>query len=126
MLKKAAVGEEGLHMDMKDSRKNFIEKFLYASGIPVHMKGYGYLVAAVEIAMEDYSKLNAMTKELYPEVGQKFGVRGDCVEHAIRTVINAAHCTGDLWLCDFRKPTNRELISSAVMNLRFGMGEHSR
>ena len=29
MLKKRAVGEEGLHMDMKDSRKNFIEKFLY-------------------------------------------------------------------------------------------------
>ncbi len=98
-----------------------INEYLIKNKFPTHMLGYTYLLKTVEIAAGDESKMFALTKELYPEVGRYFGVTADSVERAIRTLIKKTNFTQDVWECNFRNPTNKELISILVMKIKIGL-----
>lgn len=106
--------------------KNIVEKVLYRAGISSNFKGYYYLAKAVEIAACDYEIINALTKELYPEVGELFNVTGYGVERGIRTAIKMSNLKKDIWICDFRKPTNKELISTLAAYVRLEIDKAER
>ena len=44
---------------------------IHEIGIPAHIKGYHYLRDAIMMAVEDMDVLNAITKILYPTVGEE-------------------------------------------------------
>jgi two-component system response regulator (stage 0 sporulation protein A) len=101
--------------------KMMVSAMMHRSGIPVNVKGYSYLREAVLLAAHDMDILNAVTKELYPEISGKFGVTSASVERAIRHAIELAWDHGNLsnlqnsfgaktsWLK--RKPTNKRFIA---------------
>lgn len=74
-------------------RTERIEDKLLALGVKPNIKGFRYLVDAVEIWMERGGNMS-MTKELYPQIAAKNGTTSFRVERAIRHGIEtAADCT---------------------------------
>ena len=104
-----------------DNLYDKVTQFLRELGIPAHIKGYTYTREAIVLAVKDPSIINAITKELYPQVAKKFGTTNSRVERAIRHAIEIAWDRGD-WEVFLRifgntvnsrkgKPTNSEFIA---------------
>ncbi|MDE6671481.1 MAG: sporulation initiation factor Spo0A C-terminal domain-containing protein [Ruminococcus sp.] len=73
-----------------DLRK-IISKFLMDIGTPVHMKGYRLLTELIAMAIECPDPRGRFHNEFYPVISQKFGIREDCIERNIRTVLQGMH-----------------------------------
>ena len=73
-----------------------IAVMLRVIGVQPHMRGWRYIVSAVEMAVEDEEVVHAMTKVLYPEVAKKFNTTPSRVERAIRHAIEVAWDRGDI------------------------------
>lgn len=56
-------------------------------GMPQHVKGYYYVTLAIKLCVERHDYLDAITKELYPEIAKEWGTTGSRVERAIRHAI---------------------------------------
>ena len=106
---------EIVHQDNKVTAANL----LLSLGLSTNCKGYNYLREAIPAYAKDPGQ--AMTKELYPSVGKKFGASALQVERAMRTAIEKAWKRRDdvVWgrffvsLSDgtIEKPCNSEFIS---------------
>lgn len=55
--------------------------------VPGHLKGSGYLAYMLDRAIPDKNQLDLITKNLYPDTGQHFGVSAGSVERNVRTAI---------------------------------------
>lgn len=105
-----------------------ITKMLHELGIPSHIKGYQYIREAVNIIFEKPSVIGGITKELYPELAQKFGTTTSRVERAIRHAIEVSWNRGNLDFMeeifgysvdiDKAKPTNSEFMVTIADKLR--------
>ena len=72
-----------------------IAVMLRVIGVQPHMRGWRYIVSAVEMAVEDEEVVHAMTKVLYPAVAAKHGTTAARVERNIRNAIETAWTYGD-------------------------------
>ncbi len=91
------------------------------AGIPPHIKGYQFLREAVKLAVKNPSVINAITKQLYPQVADTFDTTPSKVERAIRHAIEVAWNRGKIENINAifgmkiynkgEKPTNGELIA---------------
>ena len=72
-----------------------ITNLLIELGIASGLKGYPYLITAVELCINDRDMLNNVTKNLYPEIARIHCVNGVKVEHAIRHAIQKAWSNGE-------------------------------
>lgn len=85
-----------------------LRTFLIESGIYPNLKGFNYLIKAVEIAKK--KGLISLTKEIYPMIAEEFGTTSSRVERGIRNVIQKIKPQ------DYKKigmknfPTNGEVI----------------
>lgn len=79
----------------EENLKMAVSSIMQKIGIPANVKGYRYLREAVMIAADDMDIINAVTKELYPEISRKFGVTSASVERAIRHAIGLAWDRGN-------------------------------
>lgn len=66
-----------------------IEDILLAMGVPAGIKGFNYIVDAVEIFDERGTDIG-ITKELYPAIAKKNGATSSRVERAIRHAFEVA------------------------------------
>ena len=73
-----------------------ITKILHELGIPSHIKGYQYIREGVGIIFEKPETIGGITKELYPELAQKFDTTVSRVERAIRHAIEISWNRGDI------------------------------
>lgn len=64
-----------------------IRNTLKLLSIPASIKGYEYLVEAIDLVMYNPESIHAMTKEIYPGVAKQFGVTAARVERAIRYAV---------------------------------------
>lgn len=92
-------------------------------GAPTHIKGYGYAMEAVRVALEHPDMLYRMTKPggMYDTVAKKFDSTASRVERAIRhcTEISTLNCPietlkrifGNSIAYEKGKPTNAQFIS---------------
>ena len=90
-------------------------------GVPPNVRGWRYIVTAVELAAEDEEMVHAMTKELYPAVAARHGSTPSKVERCIRHAVEWAYTNGDLEMLktylgnivgyDKGKPTNAAFIA---------------
>ena len=113
---------------MNDRRKAILtENAILYMGIPIKMAGYGYICEAVAMAMDDGSRVPAITKEVYPVIAKKNGVTPSSVEKCIRQAIEHAWKNDKIVMRDFlyeniavrvdRRPTNSEFIALLIRKI---------
>lgn len=100
---------------------------MHQLGIPAHIKGYQYLRIGIMMALNDRGLLEAVTKELYPDIAKQTGSTASRVERAIRHAIEVAWNRGDIKAQERifgytintlkGKPTNSEFIAMMVDTL---------
>lgn len=108
-----------------------VTEVLHQMGIPAHVKGYQYLRDAILYIMNDINLLGAVTKELYPLVGEKYNTSASRVERAIRHAIELAWSRGNVDMMvqyfgytintEKGKPTNSEFIAMVADKIRLSM-----
>ena len=108
-----------------------ITDIIHEVGVPAHIKGYNYVRDAILMAVQDASVINAVTKELYPNIAKKYNTTPSRVERAIRHAIEVAWDRGDLDVLNSYfgftvnnqrgKPTNSEFIAMIADKIRLDM-----
>lgn len=116
-----------LHGSNVDTSSSFVElrvevtEILHQIGVPAHIKGYHYLRDSIIMAIETPEIINAVTKQLYPNVAKDYNTTSSRVERAIRHAIEVAWDRGDVDILNSYfgytihntrgKPTNSEFIA---------------
>lgn len=77
------------------SVEHTVTEIIQGFRIPAHIKGYQYLREAIIRTQENMDLINAVTKELYPDVAKKFNTTPSRVEQAIRHAIELAWVRGN-------------------------------
>ena len=105
-----------------------ITKMLHELGMPSHIKGYQYIREGISMIYNDPNLIGGITKELYPELADKFETTVSRVERAIRHAIEVSWNRGNWQLMedifghsvdiDKAKPTNSEFIVTVADKLR--------
>ena len=105
-----------------------VTKMIHEIGVPAHIKGYLYLRTAILMAVENMDVLNAVTKQLYPDIAKEHGTTDTRVERAIRHAIEVAWERGNIDMihdlfgytiqADKGKPTNSEFIALMADRIR--------
>mgnify|MGYP000141199609 CR=1 FL=1 len=114
-----------------DKRNNLeaqITNIIHEIGIPAHIKGYFYIREAIYMVINNVELLSAVTKELYPNIANKYNTTPSRVERAIRHAIEVAWSRGCVETLnnlfgytttkDRGKPTNSEFIAMISDKLR--------
>ncbi len=101
-----------------------ISSILHNLGIPSHIRGYRYIRDGIMILYDKNNCINYITKEVYPELAEKYETTSSRIERAIRNAIEISWERGDLNLIedlfghsiDYNKskPTNYEYLSTIV------------
>ncbi len=105
-----------------------ITNILHELGVPSHIKGYQYIREGISIIYDRPDVIGGITKELYPEIAEKFDTTVSRVERAIRHAIEVSWNRGSWDLMeeifghsvdiDKAKPTNSEFIVTIADKLR--------
>ncbi|NLM63293.1 MAG: sporulation transcription factor Spo0A [Mollicutes bacterium] len=105
-----------------------ISRILHELGIPSHIKGYQYIREAITIIYDNPEIIGGITKELYPELAERFDTIVSRVERAIRHAIEVSWNRGNWEMMeeifghsvdiDKAKPTNSEFIVTIADKLR--------
>ncbi len=124
---------DAMHMVREAARDDVdphkeITSIIQAIGVPANIKGYRYLRTAISMVVEDVEIMEAVTKELYPAVGEKYDTTPTRVERAIRHAIEVAWNRGNTEAtaryfgytvdCTRGKPTNSEFIALIADRVR--------
>ncbi len=105
-----------------------VTRMIHEIGVPAHIKGYLYLRTAILMAVENMDVLNAVTKQLYPDIAKEYATTDTRVERAIRHAIEVAWERGNIDMihdlfgytiqADKGKPTNSEFIALMADRIR--------
>lgn len=105
-----------------------ITKTLHELGVPSHIKGYQYIREGIALVYKNPEIIGGITKELYPEIADKYDSTVSRVERAIRHAIEVSWNRGNWELMedifghsvdiDKAKPTNSEFIVTIADKLR--------
>ena len=108
--------------------KPVVTDIIHELGIPAHIKGYRYVREAIILAVGNAGIIDAITKELYPQVAKMFQTTPSRAERAIRHAIEVAWDRGDLetlqryfgyTVSNIKgKPTNSEFIALVAEHIR--------
>ena len=115
----------------KKDEKNLealVTNLIHEVGVPAHIKGYQYLREAIMMVINDIDIINQITKQLYPEIADKYRTTPSRVERAIRHAIEVAWGRGQQEVVENifgytvsaakGKPTNSEFIAMIADKLR--------
>lgn len=64
-----------------------IHNIMIRLGIPSNYIGFYYITFAIYLSIQDISRLEFITKLLYPDIAKFFNTNWGCIEHNIRTII---------------------------------------
>ena len=105
-----------------------ISNALLELGVPNHVKGYRYIVYAIELLIDHPEYIETMTKGIYPMVALEFNTTPSRVERAVRHAVEVTWQRVDLDIAykyfgntispERGKPTNSEFISRMANMLR--------
>lgn len=121
--------EDTKNIDFENSNlQKSITKILHDLGMPSHIKGYQYIRSAITILFEHPETIGGITKELYPELAERYSTTISRVERAIRHAIEVSwnrskwdtmvNIFGNSVDVDRSKPTNSEFIVTISDKLR--------
>ena len=105
-----------------------ITRILHELGMPSHIKGYQYIREGIMMVYSNPDLIGGITKELYPDIANKFDTTVSRVERAIRHAIEVSWNRGNWDLMeeifghsvdiDKAKPTNSEFVVTIADKLR--------
>lgn len=105
-----------------------VTNVIHEVGVPAHIKGYQYLREAIMMVVSDIDIINQITKQLYPQIADKYHTTPSRVERAIRHAIEVAWGRGEQSTVESifgytvsaskGKPTNSEFIAMIADKLR--------
>lgn len=105
-----------------------VTNVIHEVGVPAHIKGYQYLREAIMMVVNDIEVINQITKQLYPQIAQRYHTTPSRVERAIRHAIEVAWGRGQTDTVESifgytvsatkGKPTNSEFIAMIADKLR--------
>ena len=109
--------------------KDKISKILIELGIPANLQGFGYFKESIYKVVNQPDIIKSVTKNLYPEVGKVFDVKGSVVERCMRHASEVAFCKTQFKSincyyglgeneCLKYKPTSSEIIATIAEFLR--------
>ena len=114
-----------------DNLEALVTNIIHEVGVPAHIKGYQYLREAIMMVVNDIDVINQITKQLYPEIANKYHTTPSRVERAIRHAIEVAWARGQIDTVESifgytvsnskGKPTNSEFIAMIADKLRLEM-----
>lgn len=109
----------------------WITELLWEIGIPVHVRGYRYLVDAVNYSIAQPKACINLSHTLYPLIARQYQTNPSCVERSIRHAIDMAWKRGNLAAVNgvfgrclnltYDKPTNSEMIALLSEKIRIRM-----
>lgn len=112
----------------EENLEALVTNVIHEVGVPAHIKGYQYLREAIIMVVNNIDVINQITKQLYPEIAQKYGTTPSRVERAIRHAIEVAWGRGQTETVESifgytvsaskGKPTNSEFIAMIADKLR--------
>ena len=112
----------------EDNLEALVTNVIHELGVPAHIKGYQYLREAIMMVINDIDIINQITKQLYPEIAEKYKTTPSRVERAIRHAIEVAWARGQADVVESifgytisaakGKPTNSEFIAMIADKLR--------
>ena len=107
-----------------------VTNVIHEVGVPAHIKGYQYLREAIMMVINDTDIINQITKQLYPEIANKYNTTPSRVERAIRHAIEVAWGRGEQGTVESifgytvsaqkGKPTNSEFIAMLADKISLG------
>lgn len=110
-------------------RRSLIANTLHDVGVPANLKGYSYLIDALELTIANPETSFSMTQSIYVPIAKQHDVKPEQVSRAIKRAINIAWERGDLdtlqsyfgyTVSNTRgMPTNGEFVSIIGETLRF-------
>ncbi len=105
-----------------------VTNVIHEVGVPAHIKGYQYLREAIMMVVNDIDIINQITKQLYPDIAERYKTTPSRVERAIRHAIEVAWGRGQTDTVESifgytvsaakGKPTNSEFIAMIADKLR--------
>lgn len=102
--------------------------FLRRIGFRATHLGFVYYTRAVMLVMEDESYLRCLTTRLYPKIAETFQTTACCVEHAMRTDLDAFWYRGNRKLFEtligyelVGKPSAGEFIDILAWHIKTGI-----
>jgi len=108
--------------------ERIITDLLHNLGIPSHIRGYQYIKEGIMIVYRNGHNISYITKDVYPEISQKYDTTPTRVERAIRHAIEISWNRGDLNLMEEifgnslnvnrDKPTNAEYLTTIADRIR--------
>ena len=110
-------------------RRSLIANTLHDVGIPANIKGYSYLIDALELTIANPDATLSMTQSIYAPIARQYGVQPEQVSKSIKRAIDTCWDRGDLdtlqsyfgyTVSNTRgMPTNGEFVSIIGEKLRF-------
>ena len=112
----------------QENLEALVTNVIHEIGVPAHIKGYQYLREAIMMVVQNIDIINQITKQLYPEIAEKYHTTPSRVERAIRHAIEVAWARGKNDAVEGifgytisaakGKPTNSEFIAMIADKLR--------
>lgn len=112
----------------QENLEALVTNVIHEIGVPAHIKGYQYLREAIMMVINNIDVINQITKQLYPEIAEKYHTTPSRVERAIRHAIEVAWTRGKNEAVENifgytisaskGKPTNSEFIAMIADKLR--------
>ena len=113
----------------EDDRKSLIANTLHDVGIPANIKGYSYLLDALDLVIANPEATFSLTQSIYVPIAKQHGIKPGQVSRAIKRAIDIAWDRGDLdtlqsyfgyTVSNTRgMPTNGEFVAIIGETLRF-------
>ena len=135
----SAYGEEYLEVGKKNEVLDAeieVTNLMHKVGIPANISGHQYLREAILKVVEDRGLITGITKELYPDVAEKYKTTAAKVERSIRHAIEVCWLRGRVDVLENTfgytinpergKPTNSEFIAMVADKIRMDMRTASR
>ena len=112
----------------EENLEALVTNVIHEVGVPAHIKGYQYLREAIMMVVNNIDIINQITKQLYPDIANKYATTPSRVERAIRHAIEVAWTRGQTETVENifgytisaakGKPTNSEFIAMIADKLR--------
>ena len=112
----------------QENLEALVTNVIHEVGVPAHIKGYQYLREAIMMVVNNIDIINQITKQLYPDIANKYHTTPSRVERAIRHAIEVAWTRGQTETVENifgytisaakGKPTNSEFIAMIADKLR--------
>jgi len=112
----------------EENLEALVTNVIHEVGVPAHIKGYQYLREAIMMVVNNIDIINQITKQLYPDIANKYHTTPSRVERAIRHAIEVAWGRGQAEVVENifgytisaakGKPTNSEFIAMIADKLR--------